>query len=77
MKFSTAAQHEKLSSKRRFCANRPSDCHTFTVRRFILFSFKHQTNKPTAITEEHNQWKQKHKISELQSTVIAGSDHLP
>jgi len=33
------------SSNCPFCENRLSDCHTFTVRRFILLSFKHQTNK--------------------------------
>jgi len=65
--------YENLSNNRPFCENRLSDCHTFTVRRFILLSFKHQTNKPTAISVQHNQWQYKHKTSELQTTVTAGS----
>ena len=36
------------------CANRLSVCHTFTVRRFILLFFKHQTNKTTAKSVEQN-----------------------
>ena len=36
---------KNLSSKRLLCEKCLSDCHTFTVRRFILLSFKHQTNK--------------------------------
>jgi len=51
-----------------------SNCHNFIVRRFILLPFKHQTNKPTAISAQHNQWKQKHKTAELQTTFTAGSD---
>jgi hypothetical protein len=37
-------------------------------------SFKHQTNKPTAISTQHNQWKEKHKTLELQITFNAGLD---
>ena len=51
-----------------------SNCNTFTVRRFILLSFKHQTHKPTAISVEHNQWEMKHKTSKLQATFTARSD---
>ena len=54
MKFSKAVLYQKPSSKRPLCANRLSNCHTFTVRRFILLPFKHQTNKPTAISAQHN-----------------------
>ena len=38
--------NKQLSSIRPFCENRLSDCNTFTVRRFIVLSFKHQTNNP-------------------------------
>ena len=51
--------------------NRLSNCHTFTVMQFIMLSFKHQTNKPTAISVEHNQRKEKHKTSELLKIVNA------
>jgi hypothetical protein len=74
MELGLAVLFKEPLSKRPFCENRLSNCHTFTVRPFILLSFKHQTNKPTAISTEHNQWQQKHKTSELQTTVTAGSD---
>ena len=45
MQFAMTVRHQRLSSKRPFCKNRLSDCHTFIVRRLILFSFKHWTNK--------------------------------
>jgi hypothetical protein len=48
--------------------NRLSNCHTFTVSLFILLSFKHQPTKPTAISVEQNQWKEKDKIQNFQNT---------
>jgi len=45
MKFAVTGFHQNLSSKRPFCENRLSDCHHFIVMRFILLSFKYQTNK--------------------------------
>jgi len=56
-----ASLYQKLSSKRPFCENRLSDCHTFNVRRFIELSLKNHTNKPTAVSVEQNQWKEKCK----------------
>ena len=50
MKFGILLFYGKLSNKRPFYENRLPDCHTFTVMQFILLSFKHQTNKPTAIS---------------------------
>jgi hypothetical protein len=55
----------------RFVKNPSQWRHTFTVKRFILLSFKHQTNKQTAIPVEQKQWQQKHIYSELQTTVTA------
>jgi len=69
MQFAKAVLYQKLSNKRPFCANPLSDCHAFTVRRFIVLSFKHQTNKPTAMSAEHNQWKENDKNSELSTFV--------
>ena len=51
--------------------------HNFTVRRFIVLPFKHQTKNPTAISAQHNQWQYKHNTAELQTTVTAGSDYFP
>ena len=64
-RFAMTVLYQKLRSNRPFCENRLSNCHTFIVMLYILFSFKHQTNKPIPLTVERNQWKEKAKISEL------------
>jgi len=50
MQFAIGLLHQKLSSNCPFYENCLSNCHTFTVTQFIVLSFKHQTNKPTAIS---------------------------
>ena len=50
MQFAIAVLYEKLSNKCPFYEIRISDSHTFTVSRFILLSFKHQTNKTVSVT---------------------------
>ena len=75
--FAIPVPYQKLSNNRPLCANHLSDCHTFTVRQYILLPFKHQTNKPTAISAQHNQWQYKHNTAEVRTSVTAGSDLSP
>jgi hypothetical protein len=63
--FAMTFLYQKLPSNRPLCENYHTDCHTFTVRWFILLL----NIKPTAITAEHNQWQYKHKSSDPQTTV--------
>jgi hypothetical protein len=69
MKFATAVPYQTLSNKPPFCENRLSDCHTFIVRRLILLSFIHQTNKTNCCISPTEPMEGERQTSELQSTV--------
>ena len=69
VKFNIANFHKPLQQPTS-CANRLSDCHTFIVRRFIVLSFKHQTNKPTAISVEQNRRKERGTTLELKKQSL-------
>ena len=74
MKFSIALFYEKLSSKRLFCENLLSDCHTFVIRRFIALSFKHQTNKTYCYISRSQPMKLEIQTLNLAAVVTADSD---
>ena len=73
MKFSIALFYEKLSSKRLFCENRLSDCHTLVIRRFIVLSFKHQTNKTYCYISRSQPMKLEIQTLNLSAAVTADS----
>jgi len=45
MQFAMEVIYQKLSSNCLLFQNRLNDCHTIIVRRLIVLSIKHQTNK--------------------------------
>jgi hypothetical protein len=58
----------KMSIKRPFCEESLSDCHSFIIILYILFSFKYKTNKPTVISVEQNKGKRKVKFNYCENT---------
>ena len=70
MKFAVAVLYKTFSSKRPFCENRLSNCHTFIVQLFTVLFINIKPNKPTAISVEHNQGQWKHKTAEIQKQSL-------
>ena len=71
MNFAMAFNYQKPSRKGPYCENRHSDCHNFTLMRFILLSYKQQTDRYISPTQPIRVETQN---ADLQAIIIAGSD---